>query len=311
MKGRTTKTVSKKDENLELKNDSLMESEMTDSNNQADEEIMDDDDIIKAEENLGMHYFQGDVLTTNDQNAKLNRMLDRGLNSQLQSRALVKDVRRTWTNGIVPFVIKDNVDNVRKGIVKAAIKHWQEKTCIKFKPKENEKDYVEFEQGDGCSSYVGRIKGKQDLTVGNKRHGCRVGNIIHEIGHAIGFFHEQSRPDRDDFVKIEWGNVKRDYKVNFLKFSTRVIDSKDVGYDYDSVMHYPRKIFGKKPSKPTVIPKKNPNADIGQRKGLSKLDIIQVNKLYGCQAKPHSEADTDMNNNTADSEDDNEMNTML
>ena len=65
--------------------------------------------VIAAEENLGMHYFQGDVLTTNDQKAKLNHMLDTGLNSQLQSRALVKDVRRTWTNGIVPFVIKENV----------------------------------------------------------------------------------------------------------------------------------------------------------------------------------------------------------
>jgi hypothetical protein len=90
-----------------------------------------------------------------------------------------------------------------------------------------------------------------------------------------------------------------------------VIDSKDVGYDYDSVMHYPRNIFGKKSNEPTVIPKKDPNADIGQRKGLSKLDILQVGKLYGCKAKRDSEMDTDMDNNIADNEENNEMNTML
>ena len=47
-KGRTTKTVSKKDENLELQNDSFMECEMTDPNNNADEETLDDDDLTKG-----------------------------------------------------------------------------------------------------------------------------------------------------------------------------------------------------------------------------------------------------------------------
>jgi hypothetical protein len=96
-----------------------------------------------------------------------------------------------------------------------------------------------------------------------------------------------------------------------MKFSTRVIDSKDVGYDYGSIMHYPRKIFGKKSSDPTVIPKRNPDAEIGQRKGLSKLDILQVGKLYGCPAKSDTNSDTNMSNNSGDTDDDNEMNTML
>ena len=60
-----------------------------------------------------MHYFQGDVLTTEDQMAKLNYMLDSATNSQpasqLHSRALVRNVRRTWKDGIVPYVIKKGV----------------------------------------------------------------------------------------------------------------------------------------------------------------------------------------------------------
>lgn len=112
-----------------------------------------------------------------------------------------------------------------------------------------------------------------------------------------------------------WNNIYTDnfiegYKLNFKKFSTRVIDSKDVGYDYGSIMHYPRKIFGKERSKPTIIPKKKPDAAIGQRISLSKPDILQVSKLYGC---PKSTGDTDMDtdiDNNSDEIDENEMNTM-
>ena len=61
-----------------------------------------------------------------------------------------------------------------------------------------------------CASYVGRIvepkisASGQHLVIGSK---CKLGNIIHEIGHAIGFFHEMSRPDRDEYVEIVWDNI--------------------------------------------------------------------------------------------------------
>lgn len=60
-----------------------------------------------------------------------------------------------------------------------------------------------------CSSYVGRIGGHQTISVGNADQSivCKKGNIIHEIAHALGFFHEHSRPDRDDYVDVLWDNV--------------------------------------------------------------------------------------------------------
>lgn len=60
-----------------------------------------------------------------------------------------------------------------------------------------------------CSSYVGRIGGHQTISVGNEDQSivCKRGNIVHEIAHALGFFHEHSRPDRDDYVDVLWNNV--------------------------------------------------------------------------------------------------------
>ena len=66
--------------------------------------------------------------------------------------------------------------------------------------------------------------------------------IVHELGHAIGFYHEQARPDRDGYVKINYQNVKKGKENNFQKKSTSQVNSRGVGYDYGSVMHYGQKV---------------------------------------------------------------------
>ncbi|XP_063800654.1 embryonic protein UVS.2-like isoform X2 [Pseudophryne corroboree] len=151
-------------------------------------------------------------------------------------------------------------------------------TCIRFIPRHKEPDYLRIQPLSGCWSYIGRVGGAQDISL--MKTGCLHWGIIqHELLHALGFQHEQCRSDRDKYIRINWGNISQDKERNFYKLSTQNLG---VPYDYRSVLHYGKFAFASDTGKPTLEPTGDPQAVIGQRIGLSSMDVVKINKLFQC-----------------------------
>lgn len=94
-------------------------------------------------------------------------------------------------------------------LIEMAFNEYHTRTCIRFRPRNNERDYIVLTNGNsGCWSSVGRIGGRQEVNF--QTPGCmvKIGTVIHELMHACGFLHEQNRSERDGYVSINWQNVK-------------------------------------------------------------------------------------------------------
>ncbi|KAJ7379140.1 hypothetical protein OS493_017638 [Desmophyllum pertusum] len=224
-----------------------------------------------------LHIFEGDMMLTEEQIKAAESGMD-PINVDGE-RGLSAFSRHKWPGAIVPYTLHDSADSVwKRPAILSAMKEWEEKTCIKFVKRTTQKDYIEFFVGKGCYSSVGRTGGRQRISLGS---GCGFHGIaVHEIGHALGFLHEQSRPDRDHWVSIIWSNIPDDRKLNFKKYSHGLIDSLRVQYDYNSIMHYGKHEFAKWPWQITIVAKNG--ASLGQRKHLSTLDAKQMNMFYQC-----------------------------
>jgi len=211
-----------------------------------------------------------------------------------QTRGLGQDsLFDRWPDGIIPYQFTNSVSQSQRDNAQLAIAHWNERTRIQMIPRTqsnaaNYENYISFELGGGCASYVGMKGGEQEVWLADN---CTVGSIIHEIGHAIGLFHEHTRLDRDDYVTVNWQNVAAGKEINFDKIEIGA--NTYSGYDYGSIMHYGEYFFSSNGNRSISAPD---NISIGQREALSSNDIASINRMYATDLK--LAVSTEATNNT-------------
>ncbi|CAB1432545.1 unnamed protein product [Pleuronectes platessa] len=178
------------------------------------------------------------------------------------------------TEDITATILRMNNDGSEKREILNALQDFERRTCIRFVTRTRQRAYLSFEPRNGCASLLGTVGDKQVVSL--QRSGCiQRGIIQHEVLHALGFYHEHTRSDRDQYVKINWENIEKHNFINFRKMDT---DNLNTPYDYTSVMHYGRTAFGRRAETITPIP--NRSVAIGQRSGMSRIDILRINRLY-------------------------------
>nr|XP_020469379.1 low choriolytic enzyme-like [Monopterus albus] len=185
-----------------------------------------------------------------------------------------------WSDGkvYIPYYIASHFSSREQAIITRGLESFSSVSCIRFRPYQNgDRDWLSIESRNGCYSYVGRLGGGQ--TVSLSHQGCLYHSTVqHELLHALGFNHEQTRSDRDNHIQVYWENIMDGMDYNFYKIDTL---NQGTPYDYNSVMQYEKYAFSKN-NLPTMMPIPNSNVSFGQATQMSKNDIDRLNRLYKC-----------------------------
>merc|ERR1712013_116260 len=221
-----------------------------------------------------------------------------------------------WPNGVVPYTIDAAFTSTERAAIASGIEHIHENSCIRFVERNGEADYLDIIPGGGCCAIIPYRPGGGRHEVGLEQNGCVTLKItVHELLHALGIKHEQCRPDRDDYVVINWSNIRSGGASQYLRdawasddesslpaeCSPAGVDGEDMqncysgwrvdacgeGYDFTSVMHYSLKSFAIDYSQNTVTPKDSSITEAGNTQ-LSAGDIKKLQCMYNCDGTTYN-----------------------
>ncbi|GMR33193.1 hypothetical protein PMAYCL1PPCAC_03388, partial [Pristionchus mayeri] len=193
-------------------------------------------------------------------------------------RMLVARAAQRWPTTI-NYKFNEN-DAEWRARISQTLRAFENNTCLRFREQSNPSgDYMLFARGDGCMSSLGRLGGAQMISIG---YGCeQMGIIAHEVSHALGFWHEHSRPDRDQYIRVNGANMAQGTQGQFVKRSVQDADTQGLPFDYASVMHYAANSYARTSLLFTLEPRDVLyRSTIGSRSEPSFLDYKHINKLY-------------------------------
>lgn len=267
------------------------------------------------EEDDSSHTCQGDQFCAGG-----NLLQIEGKNMSIRS-FLALAAKRNWkwapntwpiNNGAheVPYCYDQGVTQQVKDAMRAAMDQIEEQVpCVRFKPlagtvAEGQQPYLTPPAGvprvcseipsvlitsqlSGCASEVGMLSGVAPYEtisqIINMGEGCEsLGIAAHELLHTMGLIHEMSRTDRNAYVAIEQQNLAAGIFESQFQIKDFAIWNQEV-FDFNSIMMYGSWTFSKNGLQ-TIVPIRDIRLSIwlGQRMGLSQMDVEKLGTLYGC-----------------------------
>jgi hypothetical protein len=205
-----------------------------------------------------------------------------------------------WPGGVIPYDIS-KLTPAQQAIALRAMKRWTDTGArIQFVPHTTEVEYVNFTGNTNAgnnTSLVGFKKGvRADINITAFWWRQQEWMPVHELGHALGFFHEHERWDRDQHVTIHYENIKpgRAPDYDWIPMTNWIVSS--LPYDYQSIMHYRicwtskcesecKDGVGSSPCAVIEPVDKQYDGVIGQwtTNGISALDAERARLVYGAR----------------------------
>mmetsp|Transcript_32822 Transcript_32822/g.63314 ORF Transcript_32822/g.63314 Transcript_32822/m.63314 type:complete len:934 (-) Transcript_32822:373-3174(-) len=215
---------------------------------------------------------------------------------------------RVWQDiAYIKYTFLDGTDDARKHAWREAASYWNAIACVQFDEVPSEGD---FPNGEGVvvgnfdedSCYVTALGHREGRSVNVNMGWCsdqsRLGNVIHEIGHVLGFAHTQQRPDATESFQgkgphliIHWDRIPDDWHAEYMPRYGAYVGSNTQGaadpfsgwadYDFQSIMHYGRKAPRSDEDAFDTIPADVDN--VGQRNELSYGDKLKALDMYQCK----------------------------
>nr|CCW36842.1 Ast4 protein [Schmidtea mediterranea] len=181
-----------------------------------------------------------------------------------------------WPNKLLRYTFDPSYPDKNKNAIREFLKIYEKElgNCLRFLEEKSDV-YATVVLGGGCSANVGYNK-NYPLSITLPDPCVNRRNVKHEFTHLLGFMHEHTRPDRDQFLKIEFGNVHSGLCNNFYLCEGCKLTTT---YDFDSIMQYPSEAFSCN-GKDTIL-KKN-GGKIPFNMEVTKLDAKKVRDYYGC-----------------------------
>lgn len=183
-----------------------------------------------------------------------------------------------WPGGVIPYVI-DSKLQAKARVIEDAINDFMAATPVSFVGRAPEdENYLHFVATTelNCASYLGMTGGRQEILIAGD---CGKGQILHELMHALGFAHEQSRADRDEHVDILWDNIEAGRYIQFQKLDAAISQPVHVPFDFASILMYPSTAFSRNDG-PTMLTKEGDSFE-ANRQSLSDSDVERIERLYG------------------------------